>query len=93
MCTDPKSGLQLVQMVCESCVAPDPRIRIAAFQCLHEIAASYYQHLQPYMQQVRHCMAPLNHCAYKLPCKSEQHDQQSGCALLVADYVMGSESW
>jgi importin subunit beta-1 len=39
-------------MVCEATSAPDERIRIGAFSCLHEIAANYYGKLPAYMSEV-----------------------------------------
>lgn len=44
--------LFVLQMVCQATTAPDERIRIAAFSCLHEIAANYYSKLPAYMQEV-----------------------------------------
>jgi importin subunit beta-1 len=42
----------IMQVVCQATVAADPRLRHAAFSCLHEIAANYYGHLPPYMGDV-----------------------------------------
>lgn len=39
-------------MVCQATTADDERIRIAAFSCLHEIAANYYSKLPAYMGEV-----------------------------------------
>lgn len=39
-------------MVCEATTAQDERIRIAAFSCLHEIAANYYAKLPTYMTEI-----------------------------------------
>lgn len=39
-------------MVCQGTGAPDERIRIASFTCLHEIAANYYSKLPPYMGEI-----------------------------------------
>lgn len=39
-------------MVCQATTAPDVRIRVAAFSCLHEIAANYYAKLPAYMTEV-----------------------------------------
>jgi hypothetical protein len=42
----------LLQMVCQATTAPDVRIRVAAFSCLHEIAANYYSKLPAYMAEI-----------------------------------------
>eukprot|EP00775_Hariotina_reticulata_P014411 gene14411-14517_t len=42
----------IMQMVCAGTGAPDERIRIASFTCLHEIAANYYSKLTPYMNEI-----------------------------------------
>lgn len=42
----------IMQMVCQATTAGEERIRVAAFTCLHEIAAHYYEKLPPYMQEV-----------------------------------------
>lgn len=42
----------MLQMVCEGTGAPDERIRIASFTCLHEIAANYYAKLPAYMGEI-----------------------------------------
>lgn len=42
----------IMQVVCQATVASDPRVRHAAFSCLHEIAANYYCHLPPYMGDI-----------------------------------------
>ena len=42
----------IMQMVCQGTVAPNPKIRVESFFCLHEIAAGYYRHLPAYMQEI-----------------------------------------
>jgi importin subunit beta-1 len=42
----------IMQMVCQGTVAPNAKIRVESFFCLHEIAAGYYKHLPAYMQEV-----------------------------------------
>jgi importin subunit beta-1 len=39
-------------MVCQGTIAPDERIRIASFNCLHEIAANYYLKLPAYITEI-----------------------------------------
>ncbi|KAJ9518220.1 hypothetical protein QJQ45_010161 [Haematococcus lacustris] len=42
----------LMQVVCQGTQASELRIRVASFECLHEIAALYYSKLVPYMTQI-----------------------------------------
>jgi hypothetical protein len=42
----------IMQMVCQGTVAPNAKIRVESFYCLHEIGAGYYRHLPAYMQEV-----------------------------------------
>lgn len=42
----------IMQMVMQGTQAADARIRAASFQCLHEIASSYYSKLPAYMQDI-----------------------------------------
>ena len=39
-------------MVCQGTSAPDQRIRLASFTCLHEIAQAYYSKLPSYMGEI-----------------------------------------
>eukprot|EP00878_Enallax_costatus_P011619 GHUV01012128.1.p1 GENE.GHUV01012128.1~~GHUV01012128.1.p1 ORF type:complete len:603 (+),score=213.52 GHUV01012128.1:279-2087(+) len=42
----------IMQMVCQGTSAPDQRIRLASFTCLHEIAQAYYSKLPAYMGEI-----------------------------------------
>jgi len=42
----------IMQVVCESCVCPDARVRGSSLECLVKIAALYYDKLAPYMQKI-----------------------------------------
>jgi len=42
----------VMQVVCQGTVSSEIRIRVAAFECLHEIAAMYYSKLPPYMTEL-----------------------------------------
>jgi importin subunit beta-1 len=42
----------IMQMVCQGTTTPDVKIRLASFECLHEIAARYYDRLPQYMTDV-----------------------------------------
>lgn len=53
------------QMVCQATTANDERIRIAAFSCLHEIAANYYAKLPAYITEI-----------FKISVKAIQEDNE-----------------
>jgi len=42
----------IMQVVCESAVCPDTRVRVASIECLVRIASLYYDKLVPYMQKI-----------------------------------------
>lgn len=42
----------LMQMICEATIAPDPRIRLAAYQNLVKVADIYYRYLGAYIQTI-----------------------------------------
>lgn len=42
----------IMQVVCESAVSPDNRVRVASMECLVRIAGLYYDKLAPYMQKI-----------------------------------------
>eukprot|EP00195_Chlamydomonas_chlamydogama_P009742 CAMPEP_0202900576 /NCGR_PEP_ID=MMETSP1392-20130828/11916_1 /ASSEMBLY_ACC=CAM_ASM_000868 /TAXON_ID=225041 /ORGANISM="Chlamydomonas chlamydogama, Strain SAG 11-48b" /LENGTH=865 /DNA_ID=CAMNT_0049586993 /DNA_START=281 /DNA_END=2875 /DNA_ORIENTATION=+ len=55
----------LMQVVCEGTQSPEIRIRTAAFECLHEIAALYYNKLPAYITQL-----------YNITVKAIKEDQE-----------------
>ncbi len=44
--------LARAQVVCQGTQAGELRIRVASFECLHEIAGLYYAKLVPYMTEI-----------------------------------------
>eukprot|EP01116_Phalansterium_solitarium_P013533 TRINITY_DN30919_c0_g1_i1.p1 TRINITY_DN30919_c0_g1~~TRINITY_DN30919_c0_g1_i1.p1 ORF type:complete len:857 (-),score=244.06 TRINITY_DN30919_c0_g1_i1:643-3213(-) len=42
----------IMQVVCDSTVAPQSKVKIAALECLVKIASLYYDKLPPYMQRI-----------------------------------------
>mmetsp|Transcript_36758 Transcript_36758/g.92846 ORF Transcript_36758/g.92846 Transcript_36758/m.92846 type:complete len:881 (-) Transcript_36758:305-2947(-) len=55
----------LMQVVCQGTQASEIRIRVASFECLHEIAALYYAKLVPYMTEI-----------YNITVKAVREDQE-----------------
>jgi len=42
----------IMQVVCESAILPDQRVRVASIECLVKIGTLYYDKLAPYMQKI-----------------------------------------
>ena len=53
------------QVVCQGTQAQEIRIRVASFECLHEIASMYYGKLVPYMTEI-----------YNITVKAVKEDQE-----------------
>jgi hypothetical protein len=69
-------------MVCQATTAGDERIRIAAFSCLHEIAANYYAKLPAYITEI-----------FKISIKAIQEDSEDVGLQVGARVVCGVRAW